>query len=509
MRIPFRSLHPIAALVCFLGCVLCLGAHAADQPQWAERHTRNMVSAETGLPQTFGLETGANVKWSVPLGNNAYATPVIASGKVFIGANNAVPCDPRIQGDYAVLLCLNEADGTLCWKLAVPRTGVDDYLDWPLVGMCSPPTVEGDRVYAMTNRYEIVCLDLDGQADGNDGPYQDEGQHMAPDGTPPLEVTPTDADIVWLFDMRSGVGMYPHDAAHGSALVDGPYLYINTCNGVDNTHKVIRKPDAPSLIVLEKATGRLVAQDAEGIGPRIFHSTWSSPALAEVGGKKLVFFCGGDGVCYTFEALDSAKVPDSVQTLKRVWRFDPDPTAPKENVSEYLKNLNESPSNITSMPVFHENRLYVTGGGDVWWGKREAWLKCIDATKTGDITESGEAWSYAVDRHCSSTPAISNGLLFVGDCGGNVHCVDVKTGQPYWSHKLRGEVWGSALVADGKVYVGSRGRELGIFAADKELRVLATVKLDAQMAATPVAANGVLYVCTQESLHALACTKAE
>ena len=69
-----------------------------------------MVSDENGLPDTFDPATGQNIKWTVELGSQAYASPVIAQGRVFIGTNNDVPQDPR-QKDCGVLLCLNEADG--------------------------------------------------------------------------------------------------------------------------------------------------------------------------------------------------------------------------------------------------------------------------------------------------------------------------------------------------------------------------------------------------------------
>jgi outer membrane protein assembly factor BamB len=494
----------VVALQLVLPCCVAEHTWAADRPQWGQRYCRNMVSEETGLPARFDPLTGENIKWSVSLGSNAYGSPVIAGGKVLIGANNAEPRDPRHRGDRGVLLCLNEDDGSLCWQLVVPRIGGDIYKDWPEISMCSPPTVEGDRVYTLTNRFEVVCLDLDGQADGNDGPYQDEGRHMAPSDTPAMEVTPIDADIIWLRDMPGEFGTYPHDSAHSSILLDGQYLYLNTCNGVDNTHRRIRCPDAPSLIVLDKLTGRLVAQDGEHVGPRIFHSTWSSPALGEVGGQRLVFFGGGDGVCYAFAALQPSAGLGPVQQLHRVWRFDCDPTAPKEDVHRYHRNRRESPSNIKSMPVFHNGRLYVTVGGDIWWGKEQAWLKCIDATQTGEITETGQLWSYPLELHCCATPSIHNGLVFVADCGGKLHCVDAETGKPYWTHQLRREVWGSTLVADGKVYVGSRAGDFWILAAEKKKRVLGSVQLGASMATTPVAANGVLYVASLERLYAIA-----
>jgi len=476
---------------------------AEDQSQWGQRHTRNMISAETGLPETINLETGENVKWTASLGDNAYGCPIIVSGKVLIGASNAEPRDPRHQGDRSVLLCLDEKDGSLVWQLLVPRIPGPLYLDWPEIALASPPTVEGGRVYTLTNRFEVVCLDLEGQADGNDGPYQDEGRHMAPAGEPAMDVTDTDADIIWLLDMKEEpVGMAPHDAAHSSILLDGRYLYINTCNGVEYSNRALSRPDAPSLIVVDKETGQLVAKDGENIGPRVFHSTWSSPSLGVVDGRRLVFFGGGDGVCYAFEALDPAQTYEALQILKRVWRFDCDPGAPKANIYAYAGNRREGPSNILGMPVFHNSRIYVTAGGDPWWGKRDAWLKCIDARGSGDITRAGALWSYPLKRQSCCTPAIASGLLFVADCRGYLHCLDAESGQPYWSRRLGGEFWGSPLIADGKVYLGSLRGQLWIFAAGTEAAELACIKFDAPIGGTPVAANGVLYVSTLKTLYA-------
>ena len=490
MRAALAFLHLVAA-----------AAFAADQPQWGQALSRNMVSDETGLPETFDPATGKNIKWKVAIGTESHASPVIAAGKVLIGTNNGRPRDPRHKGDRGVLLCLNEKDGSLCWQLVLPKRKGDVYQDWPNCGMCSPPTVEGGRVYMVSHRGEVLCLDLGGQANGNDGPYLDEGKLMAEPPAPPMEVAKTDADILWRFDLPEEVHTHRHDSAHCSPLLHGQFLYLNTGNGVDNTHRHIRAPDAPSLIVLDKMTGRLVAQDAERIGPRIFHCTWSSPALGEVGGRPLVFFGGGDGVCYAFEALTRAAGP--LASLKKVWSFDCDPTAPKEDVHRYIGNRRESPSMVSGMPVFHNGRIYVEAGGDIWWGKSQAWLKCIDASKTGDVTKTAEVWSYPLKQHCCSTPAIRDGLVYIADCGRTVHCMDAATGQPYWTHDAKGEIWGSTLVADGKVYVGTRRGDLWVLAAGKEKKVLACVPLGSPTSGTPVAANGVLYVPCSTHLYAV------
>src|SRR5256886_6629808 len=142
-------------------------------------------------------------------------------------------------------------------------------------------------------------------ANGNDGPYREEGAQMTPRGTnapaQPLQPGPMDADILWMFDLTKGAGIWSHDAAHSSVLIHGDYLYLNTGTGVDNTHKRIRTPDAPSLVVLDKRSGRLIARDDEHIAPNIFHNTWASLSLADVDSRPLIFFGGGNGILYAFD----------------------------------------------------------------------------------------------------------------------------------------------------------------------------------------------------------------
>ncbi len=102
-----------------------------------------------------------------------------------------------------------------------------------------------------------------------------------------------------------------------------------------------------------------------------------------------------------------------------------------------------------------------------------------------------------------STPAIYNGLVFIADCGRKVHCLDAETGKPHWTHEIKGEVWASPMVADGKVYLGTRSGEFWVFAASKERQVLSSIEIGSPIAATTTAANGVLYIATMNRLYAV------
>lgn len=502
-------------IACGIGLIgwVALGASAGDSAQFGQAWSRNMASNERGLPADFDLATGRNVKWTAALGGDGHGTPVVAGGRLYVGTNNEEPRDLAHTGDRGVLLCLDEATGRLLWQLVVPKQEEDVYMDWPKTGISSPATVEGDRAYIVDNRGAVLCLDARGLANGNDGPFRAEGAYYTPRGTnaPPKPhiVGPLDADILWKFDLKTNpaVNIWPHDAAHSSALIRGNHLYINTGNGVDNTHKVIRRPHAPSLVVLDKRTGELLAVDGEGMGADTFHCTWSAPASGRVGGRDTIVFAGGNGVVYGFEPLPANPTIAKGSTLKlsKLWQFRFDPTSPSDNPHPYLNNRVTGPANIYGMPVVLDGQVYVAGGGDWFWGKNSAWLKCFRPEGSGDLGTNALVWSYELGRHTMATPAVAaaEGLIFSTDSMRSLHCTDAKTGTRIWTHELGGEIWASALVADGKVYLGTRRGDFWTFALSREKQVLSRVELGAPTSATAVAANGALYVASARNLYAL------
>ncbi|MCX7013632.1 MAG: PQQ-binding-like beta-propeller repeat protein [Candidatus Sumerlaeota bacterium] len=509
------------------------------KPQRQALITRNMVSSETGLPVSFvpldkhgnvvdAPTTGTrNVKWVAKLGSQTYGTPTVAGGKVFIGTNNGARRDPRLQGDRGVLMCFDEATGKFLWQLAVSKLKNTSNFngDDAGLGICSTPTVQGDRLYMTTTRCEAVCLDVNGLANGNDGPFRDEGEYIAapflrkpgkppdvpysdktpPGEFPPLPLTPIDGDIVWRYDFIAELDVWPQDATDCSPLVYGGLVYVGTSNGVDKSHKRIPSPEAPSLIALDKDTGTLVAVDDAKIGPRIFHGTWSSPSLAQVNGKTLILFGGADGFCYAFDPTPVASPDGKGKVLRKVWRCDCNPPEYRMRNGKplpYDKN-SEGPSEANATPVFYNNRVYTTIGQDTRHGPGPGALTCIDPTGTGDISAAGVVWRYTGLNRSFSTPSIVDGLVFVGDVRGVIHCLDAETGRLYWTHDTKGQMIGSTLVADGKVYAGNEDGDLTVLAASKQKKLLNKMHVGTAIHATPVAANGALYVATQSYLYAV------
>jgi outer membrane protein assembly factor BamB len=400
-------------------------------------------------------------------------------------------------------MVFDEKTGQFLWQLVIPKLPSGKVNDWEALGLLSSPTIEGNRIYIVTSRCEVMCLDTEGFANGNDGPFMDEGQYYIGPGKPKVEPGPKDADIIWKYDMMDELGVFPHNASNCSVLVVDDIVYVCTSNGQDWTHSNIPSPNSPSFIALNKKTGEFLGEDDQHISQRIFHGQWSSPSTGKVNGKSLIFFGGGDGWCYAFDAKPVQEGEDKF--LKMVWKYDCNPAEYKVKDGKPIKYpAAEGPSEINATPVFYKNRVYVATGQDPEHGEGVGMLACIDATKAGDITKTGAIWKYDKIHRSISTVSIdpATGLLFVGDFSGFVHCLDADTGKLYWVYDMKAHMWGSTLLADGKVYVGDEDGDLSVLAASKEKKLLSEVNLGSPIYGTPIVANGVIYIQSNSHLYA-------
>jgi outer membrane protein assembly factor BamB len=489
-RVSGRSVRKfLTALLVVVAAAFLLTAHrplptvsasdpgTSDWPMWGGTPDRNMVSNMKGLPTTWDVKTKKNVKWVSALGSQSYGNPVVAGGQVYVGTNNEGLRDPKVTGDKGILMAFRETDGEFLWQAVSDKLVAGRVNDWPYQGVCSSPLVEGDRLYYVTNRAELVALDTAGFRDKeNDGPFVDEKLKGE-----------KDADIVWKFDMMEEVGSLPHNMANSSPVSFGDLIYVSTSNGQDESHVNIPSPKAPAIIAINKKTGKLVWED-NSVFDKILHGQWSSPTVAKIGGVDQVIHAQGDGWIRGYEAL----------TGKKLWEFD---TNPKDSV--WPKTRNE----VISTPVVYEEKVYISNGQDPEHGEGVGHMYCLDATKRGDITKTGVIWHYDKIRRSISTPAIRNGIVYQSDFSGFLHALDARTGQVYWTHDVFAAVWGSPILIDGKLYLGDEDGDVVILQEGKIKKVLAEINMGSSVYSTPVPANGTLFIANRNQLWALAESK--
>ena len=532
---PHAATSPILRLAMTLVGLIAgvAAAQAADSPQWGGSATRNHVAEATNIPTDWDvgqfdentdrwLESSArNIRWVARLGSQTYGTPVVAGGKVICATNNGAGWLKRYPAavDLGCLVCFQESNGSFLWQLSCEKLAQGRTLDWPKTGICCSPLVEGRRLWVVTNRSEVVCVDMDGAAD-----------------------RPGEAVVLWSFDMIGRLGVVPHNMSSCSVTSAGDLLLVTTANGVDELHKKVPAPDAPSFIALDKRTGKLVWADRSP-SPNVMHGQWSSPAFAVAGGAPQAVFAGGDGWVYGFRVG-----PSATGRLELLWKFDCNP-----KTSVWKDGGRGDRNTLIATPVIVGDRVYVAVGDDPEFGEGPGRLWCIDATKrpaapcdvsptlvvdrqgrpvpprrlqaadpkAGDVEQpnpaSAAVWQY-VGRKDDTTgerpfddvmhrtlgmAVVKDDLVVIADLAGLVHCLDARTGRPHWTYDMKSAVWGSPLVVEGKIYLGDEDGDVAVFELSAKFKLLAKNSVGTAVYTTPVAANDTLYVATNTRLVAI------
>jgi outer membrane protein assembly factor BamB len=225
-----------------------------------------------------------------------------------------------------------------------------------------------------------------------------------------------------------------------------------------------------------------------------------------------------------------------------LWKFDCNPKRSEWDGGDR--------NNIIATPVVYEGRVYIGTGRDPEEGEDQGDLWCIDPTQRGDTSaelvvdregnrvpprrtaavdeaagervipnpNSAAVWHYrGLDadgdgefdfeetmHRTIGTVAIRDDLLVVGDYAGLIHCLDAETGKRQWVYDTLATIWGSPLIADGKIYLGDEDGDVAVFELSAERNLLAENLMEDSVYSAPVVVDNVLYIGTRSHLVALA-----
>ena len=449
---------------------------SGNWPMWGGTPDRNMVSSAKGMPTEWDVKTGKNVKWSADLGSQSYGNLVVAGGMVFIGTNNEKLRDPKQPGDRGVLMAFRESDGEFLWQQTHAKLEAGRANDWPFQGVASSPLVEGDKLYYVSNRGVVFCLDIQGFRDNeNDGPTTNEtltGQF--------------DADVIWSFNMIEEVGSYPHNMSNSSPVIWGDLVFLSTSNGQDESHVNIPSPRAPAIIALNKTTGKLVWED-NSVEDRILHGQWSTPAVGRIGGVVQVVSAQGDGQVRGYEA----------ETGKKLWEFD---TNPKE--SQWPRTRNE----LIGTPVIVDGIVYIANGQDPEHGEGVGYFHAIDPTKRGEGSTSRSPAACGASRCTDRSPPPPSPT----GSSTSPTSAAISTASTRRPASCTGRTTCSRPSGDRRSSSTARSTSAtktatsSILAHAKEKKVLAEINMGNPVYATVVPANGALLVNNRSRVFSLA-----
>jgi hypothetical protein len=409
------------------------------------------------------------------------SSPVVVGDRLFLTA---------FDGGKLYTIAYNTADGAEVWRKQAPAAKIEAFHATEGSPAASTPATDGTKLVVYFGSCGLICYDLAGN---------ELWKHELP-------VAETNNDF--------GSGTSP-------VIADGKVLLLRDLRA------------GSKLIALELATGR-PAWEVKRDG---FQTSWGSPCVWDTPTGKQVVVAGSTRL----KAYDLA-------TGSERWTVTGLPSVPCTTpvvADGKLVFAAWSPGGADfKMPTFddilkqagEEKQGYLTKAGSEKTmlkgffdsndlnkdGKitREEWdqqIKFLTSGKNravavtpggvGDVTASHVSWTLTKGLPYVPSPLVYKGVMYTVDVQGRLSATDVRTGKPVYEGEVIGlkvGVYASPVAANGHVYVCGLDRSVVVVEAGDAPIKVSEAKLDDRIAATPAVAGGVLYVRTGKTLYAFA-----
>ncbi|MYD69451.1 MAG: PQQ-binding-like beta-propeller repeat protein [Acidobacteria bacterium] len=346
-----------------------------------------------GRAQTGVSElTGLPSSWSVDGENLVWFQPYIARSTpaVFDGR---VCANGRTGEDVEkkeIVTCWNADDGTELWEHTF--SVLNTTVPYNRVGWGS---VTGDPETGY-----LYALNVDGH----------------------LHAFDREGEIVWSWRLHEDLGRASgYGGRTSTPVIDEDRLILSV---IGSAWGDLGGPPRHRYVAFNKANGNVEWVSTPGGQPADMN-TQSVPIIAVVNGQRLIIDGNADGHIYALQA----------RTGKKIWEF----------------HLSQRGINVS--PVIDGNTVYVAHSEENIDVGTMGRVVALDATREGDITETGEVWRINELAVGFSSPLIHEGRLYLIDNSANLYAIDASDGTVLWEESVGNVGKSSPVWADGKLYV--------------------------------------------------------
>jgi len=406
------------------------------------------ISRETNLVEDWSLETKKNVSWVAKTGGRA--TPIILNGRVYLNCRTS-------DGDTDPSDKINSREQVICWDL---NSGDELWRDKFNVFQTDIPS---PRV-----GWAAMCGDTE---TGNVYVHSVGGI---------LRCYTPDGKVVWEISLAERYGKISgYGGRTQTPIIDEDRLIVSFMA----TNWGATKGPAPLhyYYAFDKKTGDLQWVSAPGGAPR--DTNYSCPIVAVINGQRQLIGGNCDGHVYSINA----------RTGKPIWSF------------------KMSKRGLNTTPAVEGNYVYISHGEDNIDNAEFGRVQCIDATGTGDVTETHGVWRKDGLKAGYTAIIANEGIVYVVADLGNMYAYDAKTGEDLWMHDLGTVGKGSPVFADGKIYATEVNGRMWIVKPTREgCKTLSKVTLKAlegsgedEIYASPAIADGNVILVTRDRTIAI------
>ena len=119
-----------------------------------------------------------------------------------------------------------------------------------------------------------------------------------------------------------------------------------------------------------------------------------------------------------------------------------------------------------------------------------------DLSRSGTVADwtSGQVtWNFSTGDKVRSSPAVSDGIVYVSSFDNYVYALDGTTGTKLWNFKTGNDVYTSPVVADGVVYIGSQDQKLYALNSSTGTQIWCRAFMNGYHTSTAAIKDGVVY----------------
>ncbi len=231
---------------------------------------------------------------------------------------------------------------------------------------------------------------------------------------------------------------------------------------------VHRGPGEPThIIALDKRTGQTVWKKDERAKNHNLYVSWSTAVVLRV----------GDHDELIISMTEAIKGYDPM-TGNELWR------------------CGGLGTEIYTMPTIGDNLVIGISG-------HKGPAMAVRLGGKGDVTATHQLWVDSQNDQRVGSGVIRNGYLFVSNATGFAECIEAQTAHVVWKQRLGGTLWGSMLLAAGRLYVSNKQGEIFVIDASPEFRLIAKNEMKEHMKAALAPSDGQLFIRTYENLYCI------
>jgi outer membrane protein assembly factor BamB len=432
------------SLIAFFGATSLSSAVAeetatvsATWPNW-RGPTMNGVSPEANLPESWSPD-GENLLWrKEELATRS--TPVVMNGRMYIVCRDK----PETTQEGEKTVCINPETGDVIWE-SIHNIFLSDApaerVGWSSV-VCDPET---DRVFVLGLGCVFQCLD------GKTG------------------------ETIWEHSLSEEYGMLSTYGGRTNfpTVFEDLVIISGVTTGWGDT-----APPAHRFIAFDKNSG--VAAWLISTKPRPEDTTYSTPIFTSFNGQAAMVTGAADGAVYAFQP----------RTGKTIWKYQ------------------ASIRGINSSPIVDENGIVYCGHGEQNSSDTKILgaVFAFDGNTTGDIPEDKLLWKVPKKTIGRSAPLKVGDRVYFLEDGALLLIFDAKTGKQIAEKKLGRIMFGSLVYGDGKIYAAENTGKIWILKpTEKGVDVVNQARINdgGEIFGSPVIANGRLYIPSNTALFCI------